>query len=118
MRVSTDGDSVTLETESEDKELASAAADVVGGTVRLIDSLGLRECERCGDRGRLRGYDIIIDGEFQVMDICPECQQDWVDEAAAQAEGDGDRLNDPSDLEPTADTDPVDDLDPLDQTDA
>lgn len=93
MKFSTDGDSVTVETSREDKQLAEAAAEVVSGTTNLIDSLGLRTCEWCDDKGRLRPYQLTVDGEFQVVQICESCQEGFVEDAVEEHESGGNRLH-------------------------
>jgi hypothetical protein len=109
MRLETDGDTVTLETEREDRELAEAAGDPISGTVRLAESIGARECDWCDDRGRLRPYQVTIDGEFQVLDVCADCQADFVEEAAGAAEQNSDRLSvSSSSPDPDPDPDPPD----------
>lgn len=84
MKLSTDGDTVTVETGREDKQLAEAAAEVVSGTVDLANAIGVRSCEWCDDRARLRPYQLTVDGTFKVLDICGECQTSFVEDAAEQ----------------------------------
>lgn len=69
-----------------DERIARALADAAGSTVELAETLGigLGECERCGDRAPLRGYDVLMDGEFTVVDVCKGCQGEWVRDAKEQ----------------------------------
>lgn len=88
MKVDLDADSISVESERKDADLARAASDLVSGAVDLADSVGARECEWCEDRGRLRPYQVTIDGAFQVLDICADCQADFVEQARDEVQAD------------------------------
>lgn len=93
MKVDLDADSISVESERKDADLARAASDLVSGAVDLADTVGARECEWCEDRGRLRPYQVTVDGAFQVLDICADCQADFVEQAREVNEADGHRLD-------------------------
>lgn len=97
MKLDLEGDTITVQTDAQDKELASALNTLVSGTRDLITTIGAGECEWCDERARLRPYQVTMDGEFTVLQVCPDCQADFVEEAHSDIEGDDDGLTVPDD---------------------
>lgn len=91
MRVETDGETVGVQTDPEDADLARAVADTAQSLVTLATAVSGDppddtdgECYQCGEAGDLRPFPAASeDGEPISIDVCASCQPDLVERQLA-----------------------------------
>lgn len=100
MRVETDWDRITFETESKDAEILSHVKRTAESVRDLAEAAGFvgqdGPCQNCGKDARLRPLGVQHeDGSYGAQHVCAECQGGMVEHKLRQAaereqmEGDG-----------------------------